>query len=157
MQMLLGGGSGLLWALALVWLPGRGPQPFIPLNLALVYAFLPIGIFVALLIGWIAFRRFVQPELRNGETPVTGSAADIDQRVLNNTAEQALIALLLWPFIAMSLGAITVIAMGFSFGLMRCAYWLGYRFAPPLRMFGFAAGFYPTVLGTLWALVRLAT
>ena len=155
--MLAGGIAGTLWALLVVWLPGQGAQPFIPVNLALIYAFAPVGLFTTILIGWIALRRFNSAELTNGDMPLPGSAADIDQRVLRNTTEQAVLALLLWPFIAMSLGALTLIAMGFSFGLTRVAYWVGYRRAPPLRMFGFAAGFYPTVFGALWSLLRLVT
>lgn len=155
--MLAGGIAGTIWAAGVVWLPVQSPQPFIPLNLALVYAFVPAGLFVAVLSGWIALRRFNTGQLRDGAPPVPGSAAVIDQKVLGNTIEQAVLALLLWPFIAMSLGSVTVIAMGLSFGVTRCAYWVGYRLAPPLRMFGFAAGFYPTVFGTLWALVRLVT
>lgn len=155
--MLVGGTIGTLWSLTVVWLPGQGPQPFIPLNLALVYAFVPAGIFTALLIGWIALQRFNSPDLRDGSNPVAGSSTEVDQRVLRNTMEQALLALLLWPFIAMTLGAVTVIAFGLSFGLTRCAYWAGYRWYPPLRMFGFAAGFFPTILGVIWSLVRLIT
>lgn len=156
-KMLIGGTVGAIWALGVVWLPGLGAQPFIPLNLALIYAFLPGGLFLALLIGWMALRRFTTADLRDGQKPQPGSAADIDQRVLQNTVEQALLALLLWPFIAMSLGSVTIIAVGLSFGFTRCAFWAGYRWAPPLRMFGFSAGFYPTVFGTLWALWRIVT
>lgn len=157
LSMLIAGTAGAIWALAVVWVPGLGTQPFIPLNLALVYAFLPAGLFLAILIGWIALRRFTTEDLHDGQKPLPGTAADIDRRVLQNTLEQVLLALLLWPFIALSLGSVTIIALGLSFGFTRCAFWAGYRWAPPLRMFGFAAGFYPTVFGTLWALWRLVT
>lgn len=155
--MLAGGAVGTLWALAVVWLPGQGVQPFIPVNLALIYAFLPAGLVMMLLIGRIALRRFNNEELMDGAAPGPGTRAEVDQRVLRSTTEQAVLALLLWPFIAMSLGATTVIAMGLSFGLARLVFWTGYHVSPPLRMLGFAASFYPTLLGTLWALWRFLT
>ena len=155
--MLSGGIAGTLWAIMVVWLPGQGPQPFIPLNLALVYAFMPAGVVMMLMIGSIALRRYANDELIDGEPPARGSPADIDQRVLRSTTEQSVLALLLWPFVITVLGAVTVIAMGFSFAVARIAFWVGYRAAPPLRIFGFAASFSPTVLATLWSLWRFLT
>jgi hypothetical protein len=155
--MLAGGAAGALWALAVIWLPGQGPQPFVPVNLALIYAFLPAGLVLMLMIGRIALRRFNNEELMDGSAPAAGTPAEIDQRVLRATIEQCVLALTLWPFIAMSLGSVTVIAMGVSFGVARLVYWGGYRLSPALRMFGFAASFYPTVFGTLWAILRLLT
>ena len=67
------------------------------------------------------------------------------------------LALVLWPFAMTSLGAVTVIAMGLAFGVARLAFWVGYHLSPPLRAFGFAASFYPTVLATLWSIWRLVT
>jgi hypothetical protein len=155
--MLAGGTAGTLWALTVVWLPGQGPQPFVPVNLALIYAFLPSGLVLMLMIGRIAFRRFNNEELMDGTAPEAGTPADIDQRVLRATIEQCVLALMLWPFIAMSLGSVTVIVMGVSLGVARLVYWGGYHLSPPLRMLGFAASFYPTVFGTLWAILRLMT
>lgn len=53
------------------------------------------------------------------------------------------------------LGAGTVLALGIGFAVARVAFWVGYHMAPPLRAFGFAATFYPTVLAALWVLWRL--
>lgn len=155
--MLAGGIVGTLWALAVVWLPGQGPQPFIPVNLALIYAFLPAGLVLMVLVGAIALRRYGNEELMDGAAPATGTPCDIDQRVLRSTVEQSVLALLTWPFAAMQLGAVTVIVMGVAFAAARIAFWTGYRFSPPLRIFGFAASFYPTVLATLWSVWRLLT
>lgn len=153
--MLAGGAAGTLWAFLVVWLPGQGPQPFIPVNLALIYAFLPVGLTLMAMIGVIATRRFFDDGLIDGQPPRSGSAADIDRRVLANTVEQSVLALLLWPFTAMHLGAVTVIALGVSFAIARVAFWIGYRVSPRLRMCGFAATFYPTVFAALWSLWRL--
>lgn len=155
--MLAGGAAGMLWALAVLWLPMQGPQPFIPLNLALIFAFLPAGLVMILLVGLIAFRRFSNEELMDGGVPECGTPADIDQRVLKNTVEHTLMGLLVWPFIAMSLGAVAVIALGISFGIARLVFWVGYHAFPPMRVFGFAAGYYPTLLGTIWAGWRMLT
>lgn len=156
-KILAGMALGGLWALAVVVLPGRGPQPFIPINLALIYALAPGGVLMLLMIGRLAARRFFDDAIIDGEAFAPGSPAEIDQRVLTNTLEQMVLALLLWPLVSTSLGAVTVIAMGLAFGAARIAFWIGYHISPPLRAFGFAASFYPTVLATAWTLWRLVT
>ena len=66
-KILIGMALGAFWALAVVVLPGLGPQPFVPLNFALVYAFLPGGIFLMLVIGRLAQRRLFDNEIIDGE------------------------------------------------------------------------------------------
>lgn len=146
---------GMIWALAVVILPGLGPQPFIPLNLALIYAFLPGGVFLMLVIARLAQRRFFDDAIIDGESFAPGSGAEIDQRVLQNTVEQMLLALLVWPFAASWLGGQTVIVMGIAMGVARLAFWVGYHLSPPLRAFGFAASFYPTIVALIWTVWKL--
>lgn len=154
-RILLGMALGAIWAAAVVILPGLGPQPFVPLNLALIYAFLPGGIFLILVIGRLAQRRFFDDAIIDGDSFPPGSGAEIDQRVLTNTVEQMLLALLIWPFAASWLGGQTVIVMGLAMGVARLAFWIGYHLSPPLRAFGFAASFYPTVFALLWTVWKL--
>lgn len=87
----------------------------------------------------------------DGAPPVQGSGAEIDQRVLTNSVEQLVLALLVWPFIGYSLGGVLVIALGIGLAVARVLFWIGYHFSPPLRAFGFAASFYPTLFGAFWA------
>lgn len=155
--MLIGGGLGVLWALAVVVLPGMAPQPFIPVNLALIYAFAPAGLVMALMILTIAIRRFTSPAQADGHAFPEHSRGAIDQRVLSNTVEQMVLALLLWPFAAMQLGAITLIVLGVAMAIARLVYWLGYHVSPTLRLFGWSASFYPTVFAAIWCLWRLVT
>ena len=156
-KILIGMVLGAIWAVLVVWAPGRGPQPFIPLNLALIYAFVPGGLVLLLVIGRLAERRFFDDEIIDGDPIPRGSPAEIDHRVLVNTLEQMVLALLLWPFAITYLGAVTVIVMGLAMGVARLAFWIGYHLSPALRAFGFAATFYPTVLATAWSLWRLLT
>ncbi len=151
------GALGVLWALAVVVIPGMGPQPFIPVNLALIYAFAPAGLVLALMIGTLAARRFFNDEIIDGNPLPEGSRAQIDQRVITNTVEQLVLALCLWPFAAMQLGALTLIALGVSFAIARLVFWAGYHIAPSLRTLGFAASFYPTLFAAIWCLWRLVT
>ncbi len=146
---------GLIWALAVVTLPGLGPQPFFPLNVALIYAFLPGGLFMALIIAILAGRRFFNDANIDGAAFATGSRGEIDQRVLQNTVEQLVLALVLWPFAASWLGGVTVIVMGVAFGFARLLFWVGYHLSPSLRAFGFAASFYPTVVAVFWTVWKL--
>ena len=156
-RILAGMGAGAVWAVLVVWLPGRGAQPFIPLNVALIFAFLPGGLVMLAVIARLAARRFFDDEIIDGERFAPGSPADLDQRVLTNTIEQMVLALLVWPAVATFLGAVTVIVMGVAMGIARIAFWVGYRVSPPLRAFGFAASFYPTLFAVLLLLWRLVT
>jgi hypothetical protein len=149
----IGMALGVLWALIVVAYPQRLAQPFLPINAALISAFLPGGLFLLVIIARLAQRRFFDDAVIDGDTFAPGSPGEIDQRVLHNTIEQLVLAMALWPFIGLTLGALTVIWMGVGFGIARVLFWLGYHRAPPLRACGFAASFYPTVIGALWAMV----
>lgn len=141
----------MLWAFAMVWW-GRGPGEALP---SMAKAFLPGGLAMAAMVGRLAQRRFFDPGIIDGEPFVTGSGAEIDQRVLTNTAEQLVLAMALWPFAGLVLGWGLLPWLGVSFGVSRVLFWVGYHLSPPLRGLGFAASFYPTVVAALWALVAL--
>ena len=147
----LGMAVGAVWAVAIVLLPLRMDLPFVPPALALPVAFLIPGFVMALMIGVIAARRFFSTALIDGAAPVAGSRADIDDRVLRNTTEQLVLALLIWPFIGFSLGGVSLIALGVGMAVARLLFWIGYHIAAPLRALGFAASFYPTLFGAFWA------
>jgi len=147
----LGMAVGAVWAVAIVLLPLRMDLPFVPPALALPVAFLIPGFVMALMIGVIAARRFFSTALIDGAAPVAGSRADIDDRVLRNTTEQMVLALLIWPFIGFSLGGVSLIALGVGMAVARLLFWIGYHIAAPLRALGFAASFYPTLFGAFWA------
>lgn len=151
-RILAGMGGGALWALVLVWLPQRLGLPFLPAPIALPIAFLPPGLVLAAVIGRLAQRRFFDDAIIDGEAFAPGSGAETDQRVLTNTVEQLVLALVLWPFVAASLGGAAVIVLGLGFAAMRVVFWIGYHLAPPLRALGFAGTFYPTVLAGFWSL-----
>lgn len=109
---------------------------------------------LAAVIGRIAQRRFFDPALIGGGAEPAGSGAEIDQRVLRNTVEQALLAALAWPALAVSLPADqlgAVAALGLAFPVSRALFWVGYHRAPLLRAPGFAWGFYGSVMALLWA------
>ncbi|GHG99905.1 MAPEG family protein [Pseudodonghicola xiamenensis] len=152
-SILIGMIAGALWAPAVVFAPALMGLPYLPAPVTLPGAFLAPGLVLALVIGRIAARRFFDDALIDGAEAALGSAAEIDQRVLRNTAEQLVLALAIWPFAALTLGGAVAIALGLSFAAMRLLFWIGYRWSPPLRAFGFAATFYPTVLAGVWALL----
>ena len=143
---------GMLWSLGLVWL-GRGPgDPVTSIALGLM----PGGLIMAAMIGRLAQRRFFDDAIIDGQPFATGSGAEIDQRVLTNTAEQLVLAAALWPFAGWALGWGLLPVLGVSFAATRVLFWLGYHLSPPLRGVGFAASFYPSVVAVLWALVALS-
>ena len=142
---------GVVWAAAIVLVPLQLDLPFVPPALALPAAFLIPGAVMAMMIGVLAARRFFDRSLIDGQAAPEGSRADIDQRVLTNTTEQMVLAMLVWPFIGFSLGGVSIIALGIGMALARLLFWLGYHVSAPLRALGFAASFYPTLFGAFWA------
>lgn len=142
---------GAVWAAAFVLLPLQQDLPFVPPALALPLAFLIPGGVMALMVASLAARRFFDADLIDGQPAQENSAAAIDQRVLTNTVEQMVLALLVWPFIGFSLGGVSIIALGIGMAVARLLFWLGYHLWSPLRAFGFAASFFPTLFGAFWA------
>ena len=153
-KILVGMALGGLWAIAVVAVPSLvASTVFVPLNVALIAGFLPGGLFLLLVIGRLAQRRFFDDDTIDGEPFSQGSSADIDQRVLTNTIEQIVLALVLWPFVGLVLGGVVVLSLGIGFGIARAAFWIGYHQSPPLRAFGFAASFYPTIAASAWSVL----
>ncbi len=146
--------AGAFWAIAIVALPSLTPSTyFLPLNVAMVIGLLPGGLFLMLVIGRLAQQRFFDDTIIDGEPFAVGSSADIDQRVLTNTIEQLVLALALWPVAGLVLGGAAVLSLGCGFGVARLAFWIGYHKSPPLRAFGFAATFYPTIAAVIWSIM----
>ncbi|WP_245823118.1 MAPEG family protein [Antarctobacter heliothermus] len=147
-KILIGMALGALWGVLLIWL---GPVwKDTGLVLALAVAGGCMGLPLMAVIGRLAQRRFFDDAIIDGQA-LTG-AAGIDARVLSNTVEQVVLAVCVWPLAGFVLGSGTVLSLGVGFVLARLAFWIGYHVSPPLRAFGFAATFYPTVLAALLVL-----
>ncbi|MEO3415607.1 MAPEG family protein [Roseovarius sp. CAU 1744] len=157
--ILVGMAAGLLWSVGLLWVAARFVSlPIFTLMPTIMTAFLAPGIVMLLMVGRLAQRRFFDDTIIDGAAFAPGSAADIDQRVLGNTAEQSVLALCVWPAAAVVLadhGPGVIVVLGLNFAFARLIFWAGYHLSPPLRAFGFAASFYPTVLVTLWTVLSL--
>ncbi len=155
--ILIGMGAGLAWSCALLMLMPQFLQlPVFALMPTIMTAFFPPGVVLLLIVGRLAQRRFFDDATVDG-ADFTGAAA-IDQRVLTNTIEQVVLGLAIWPAAAVILGGAgpsVIMALGLGFAFARIVFWVGYHVSPPLRAFGFAATFYPTVLVALWAFLRL--
>lgn len=151
--ILVGMAAGLIWGLGLLWL---GPALWQgPDTLALALAVFPPGIVLLAMIARLAQRRFFDDAIVDGQPFPPDSAAAIDQKVLTNTVEQIVLAVCVWPLATLVHGPGVAVALGAGFSLARMAFWFGYHVSPPLRSFGFAATFYPTILAALWAVAGL--
>lgn len=155
-RILLGQLIGLVWALTLIWLPQTLAAPFMPLNTVIILALLPGGLVAMAMVSVIALRRLFDDKVVLGGPLAHGTSADIDQRALSNTLEQLVLAAVLWPFVALTLGGLVVIWMGVAFALARLAFWFGYHRSVLIKSAGFGATFYPTLLATLWAVFKWA-
>jgi len=155
--ILLGMAAGLAWAVLALVLGARIHVPIGLIQPVLMGAALGPGLVLIAMIGRLAQRRFFDDALIDGQPLAPGGGAEIDQRVLQNTLEQTVLALCLWPFVGFVLGVGTVAVLAAGFTLARVLFWTGYHLSPPLRAFGFAATFYPQVVAALWTLWVLGT
>ena len=153
----IGMAAGLVWAIGLLWAAANFiVLPIFALIPTIMTAFLAPGIVMAMMVGRLAQQRFFDDAIIDGEH-LTG-AAEIDQQVLRNTVEQLVLALSIWPGAAVLLaghGPGVIMALGIGFAITRVIFWVGYHISPPLRAFGFAGTFYPTILVALWAIWTL--
>lgn len=116
-------------------------------------AYFLCGLVLLAMIGRLAQRRFFDDAIIDGQTYLPDTPAEIDQRVLQNTVEQLVLAAFLWPLIGKVLGDGMVLTLALSFVIARLTFWIGYHLSPPLRAFGFAATFYPTILVAVFAML----
>ena len=156
-KIAIGMGAGLLWGVLVIWIGATMieiPQ-FSRIVVSPFFTLAP-GIVLMAMIGRVAQRRFFDETLIDGQEPEPGSPCDIDLRVLRNTLEQTVLALCIWlplSYLLLSDGLGVVMALSIAFAIARVAFWVGYHVSPPLRAFGFAATFYPTVMALLWGLL----
>ncbi|MEX0280524.1 MAG: MAPEG family protein [Arenibacterium sp.] len=139
--------AGVLWSVIVVFGGIRlGAGTFMPPPIALPGALIAPGLVLAAMIGRVAWAQGASDE------QTSDSPAHM-QHILRNSVELAVLALLVWPFVAVTLGGSVVLYMGLAFAVTRLAYWYGYNRSDYLRSFGFAATFLPTVLAGVWALI----
>lgn len=152
-RILIGMVAGMVWAIGVIWL-GLRWDVGMSVPEAAPFAFLAPGLAMLAMIARLAQRRFFDNRIVDGGR--FDGADAITQRVLSNTVEQSILALCLWVPAAILLDSAGVlIALGIGFFVARMAFWLGYHLSPPLRGFGFAASFYPTIVVLIWALVSV--
>ena len=159
--------AGLLITLFAVTLvvvaPPRGLLPGQGAASALVQALKWDVLLVACLaanIGMLARHRFFTPaDIDGGGLSQGTSQAQLLQSILQNTLEQAVLALSVHLTWAAAMpqnwqAAVPAAAILFVFG--RLLFWKGYARGAPLRALGFALTFYPSVFMLLLVLARLA-
>ena len=160
-RILAGMAAGAAWGVALVWIGVAYVNiPIFSYLWVLALSGLFPGVVLAVMIGRLAHRRFFDDSIIDGAPFAPGSGADIDARVLQNTVEQMVLALALWPVTGHILavdGPGVVLMLGIGFAVARLAFWIGYHLSPPLRAFGFAATFYPTLIALVWGVIARLT
>lgn len=118
-----------------------GAGAFLPPPIALPGALIAPGLVLAAMMtlrGWHHV----------GQRPV-----DTYDAIIRSTVEQAVLALLIWPFVAVTLGGTVVLYMGFAFALSRLIYWYGVLKSPVAETFAAVATFSATLLSGVWTLL----
>jgi len=124
-----------------------------------------LALFVALSVGRLAKQRFFNPQDIDGGGLSSGSTdAQLLQSLLQNTIEQAVLAILVYMAWAVTMPGewLSVLPLAaISFALGRLLFFVGYHRGAPGRALGFALTFYPSVvmlIGTigrqLWLWIR---
>jgi hypothetical protein len=108
----------------------------------------------------VANWRFFDPAAIDGSRPAAGSPLDLQCRVLHNTLEQSVLAIVAhaaFAVVAPAAWLSFVPALAMWFVIARLAFWVGYLTKPRLRAFGFASTFFPTAIVLVIDLTRLWT
>lgn len=141
-------------AVLAVVLPAWSVTKATPLIFCWAYWLMVAGLWLPIMIGRRVLHRVTDGRALLEQQTIPGSKADIDGRVLQNTLEQTVFAVLATgllvlaqpPHAAMILLAHAVV---FSFG--RAFFWWGYRHRSPLRVYGFALTFFGSVMVFIYA------
>ena len=146
---------GALWtAVVLAALPGlfEGGRGFGP-TLALIG--LGLGLLLAAMVVRVGLRRFLSEDYADGQPFPADHPGLVDARVLTNTTEQVVLALMVWPAVAWVIGPAVALALAAAFIVARVLFWAGYHYWPWLRATAFAMTLYPTLAAAAWGLVAL--
>lgn len=137
-------------------LPFTLPPDFPGTRLAFVARWLALpGASLLVGIGAVANRRFFVADAIDGNPNPASRSLQVNLRYNQNTLEQAMLAALAWPSLALLLPErqlVVIPVLAFLFVVGRACFWLGYLYASWARAFGFALTFYPTVAIYLWLL-----
>lgn len=156
-QIAIGMAFGVLWGVVVIWIASTQVQiPVFSRVLVEPFYTLAPGLVILAMIARIAARRFLDASLIDGQVPPPGSSAEIDNRVLRDTIEQAVLGICLWipiSFILAEDGIAVALCLSISFAFARLAFWIGAHLSAPLRAFGFAATFLPTVMALIWSVL----
>ncbi|MGR3503262.1 MAPEG family protein [Pseudaestuariivita sp.] len=151
----VGVGAALVWTALVIYLGGWVVVlPVFSVIPTIFTAFLAPGLVLMAMMLSVVMRRYSDDAMVTGGA-LQGAAAK-DNRALTNTVEQLVLAACIWPAVAILLGGTgpgMILVLGLAFAVSRIFYWIGFHRAGTLRVFGFAAGLYPTVVAALWAVI----
>lgn len=117
-----------------------------------------LGLCLAAGIGGIANARFLNATAIDGNPVPENYGFMINQRYLQNTLEQSVLAAFVWLSCAVvhpAVASILIPYLAWMFLIGRASFWIGYRISPPARAFGMALTVYPTVVTLIWTLIGL--
>ena len=116
-------------------------------------------LWLAATVGNVARLRFFSPQdIAGSSGGEPGAAVRAASAILQNTLEQAVLAIVAHLALAATLPAPTTLLMTLTglFCVGRALFWLGYRRGAAARALGFALTFYPSVAALLVAAVTIA-
>jgi hypothetical protein len=163
-QVATGMAAAALVALAAIGLGlwhGSGPAQPVAERLAMALR-LDLFVIVWLLaaIGNVARLRFFSAEdIAGSATTVASGAVRRGNAILQNTLEQAVLAVAVHLGLAAALPHpdVLLVTLVVLFGLGRLLFWLGYARGAAGRAFGFALTFYPSAFALVAGLVLVVT
>lgn len=130
-----------------ITLPPWSVTMAVPLHFIWAYSMILVGMWLPILIGVRANQRFLTEEEIEGNTPIAVTHA-IDARVLQNTLEQTVFAAIATGLLVLSQAhhaAMLLLAHGAMFWVGRALFWIGYRYRPTMRGYGFGLTFYSSL------------
>lgn len=152
-SMLAGIASIAAIAYFTVTMPAWSITEAVALHFIWAYGLIAMVLWLPAMIGLRATERFLDTAQIDGNMPVSQRSI-INARVLQNTMEQTLLAVLADLLLVLSNAhhaAMLLIAHAAVFSVGRGLFWWGYHYQPAARAYGFTLTFYSSVAIYLYA------
>jgi uncharacterized membrane protein YecN with MAPEG domain len=143
---------------AIFGLSARSAADHSPLETWALAALGPLASLAAAIVALAQGRFYSSQDIDAAAGGPPSAFARMTQAVIQNTLEQAVLALGVYGLLVTALpaeqsGIVWVLSAAFVVG--RIAFAIGYPFGAAGRAFGFALTFFPSVVGLVWAASRL--
>lgn len=141
-------GTVVLAAYVTVSMPPWSATTAVAVHFIWGYCLIALGLWLPLQMLVRGLQRYRDEAQITGEAPLPGSREAIDARVLQNTLEQTVFAVIATGLLTLSQAhhaSMLLLVHAWLFTIGRIWFWIAYHRAPVMRIYGFGIGAYSTL------------